>query len=220
MNLFDIVLIVILSFFVVKGLVRGIILEVLTLAGMIAAYILALRQVEWAAALFAKMIEMPPFLAAALGFSSIFIAVIIAFRILAVMLHKMIKKTPVNALNRGGGVIFGGLKGLLIASLAAHLVALVPIEQGGFAEERKNSWLLEPAKSAAPFIFNLVKTAVPQTKPFSDELQEGVQNAVKQTKTRVIEDARKKIQEKMNNTMNPGSMEEIEKQVRETLENE
>lgn len=214
MNLFDITLILVLAFFVIKGLIRGIILEVFTLAGMIVAYVVALRQVEWAAAFFARLTEMPAFVATSLGFSAIFIAVIIAFRIVAVILHKIVKKTPVNALNRSGGVFIGLLKGLLIASLVAHLIALVPLEEGEFAKERKSSWLLKPSQAVAPFLFNVLKKAVPKTKSFSDELQEGVNNAMKEAKTNIIEDVQEQIKDQFNGTQT----ESIEEQVRETLD--
>ncbi|MBN2104474.1 CvpA family protein [bacterium] len=209
MNLIDIILLLILIFFVVKGLIRGIILEVLTLAGMVVAYVLALRQVEWAAAFFAKLIEMPPFVATTLGFLSIFIVVIVAFRIIAVILHKIVKKTPVNTLNRGGGVFVGLLKGLLMASLVAHLIAMIPIENGEFEEERKTSRFLNPSKSVAPFLFNLIKKTIPKTKTFSDELQEGVNNAVKQAETGLIEETKKKLDNQLKDTLNQESMEEV-----------
>jgi len=217
MNLFDIVLILIVVFFVIKGLIRGIILEVFTLVGMVVAYVLALRQVEWAAAFIAKLMEMPPFAATALGFLSIFIGVIVAFRIIAVVLHKLVKKTPVNTLNRGGGVFIGMLKGVLMASLTAHLIMMIPVEKGDFAEEREASWLLKPSKSVAPFLFNIIKKAVPKTKTFSDELQEGVNNAVKQGQTKMIEKTQEQINDTINDHLNP---EAIEERVRESMDNE
>jgi len=217
MNLFDITLLLILAFFVVKGLIRGIILELFSLVGMIVAYVLALRQVEWAAAVFAGLTEMPAFVATALGFTAIFITVIIVFRIIAVVLHKIVKSTPIDALNRSGGAVFGVLKGLLVASLVAHLIVLVPVEEGDFAEQRNTSWFLEPSKAVAPFLFNMLKHLVPQTKSFSDELQEGVNQAMKQTRTKVMEEVQDQIEEKINETLNE---ETIEEQFRDVLDTE
>ncbi len=215
MNPVDITLVLILVFFLIKGFIRGIILEVFTLAGIIVAYITALRQTEWAAAMFARLTEMPPFVAASLGFLAIFTAVIISFRLIAVMLHKIVKKTPVNALNRGGGLFVGMLKGILAASLVAHLVAVIPAGHHRLAQEREHSRLIEPAKIVAPFLFNLVKNIIPETKPFADELQEGLSKAVDETGKRLIDQTKESVDRKLRDGIDKDSLEE---QVRDVLE--
>lgn len=217
MNWIDILLTAILIFFMVKGFIRGIILEVFTLAGMVAAYIIALRQVGWAAAMIAQLIDVPPVVATVLGFLSLFIGVIVVFRIAAILLHKIVKRTPVNALNRGGGVFIGCLKGVLIASLAAHLIAIIPITTGPFTMKRNTSVLLSPIKKVAPLIFNSVKRAVPETREFSEELQEGLNEALKKAQLKAMQKTTDSLDQQIKKALDNHATEE---EARRTLESD
>lgn len=199
----------------VKGFIRGIILELLTLAGMVAAYIIALRQVGWAAAMIAQLIDVPPVAATVLGFLSLFIGVIVIFRMTAVLLHKIVKRTPVNTLNRGGGVFIGCLKGVLIASLVAHLIAIIPVTDGPFAMKRNTSVLLSPLKKVAPLIFNFVKRAIPETREFSEELQEGLNEALKEAQFKAMQKTTDSLEEQIKKTLDTHATEE---EVRRALE--
>ena len=217
MNWIDILLIIILIFFMVKGLIRGIILEVLTLAGMVVAYLIALRQVEWAAAIIAQFIDIPPVVATALGFLLLFIGVIVVFRFVAIILHKIIKRTPVNALNRGGGVFIGSLKGVLIASLVANLIAIIPITNKAFTMKRGHSILLCPIKTVAPLLFNSVKRAIPETREFSEEIQEGLDKALKEVQNKAMKKTSDSIEQQINKALDNHATEE---EVRKALESD
>ncbi|MBN1780904.1 CvpA family protein [bacterium] len=201
MNIIDLTLILCMAFFLIKGFIRGIILEVFTGIGMVAAYVLALREADRVAAFYARFAELPGFIYTALGFLSIFFAVIIIFRVAAVILHKIIKKTPVATLDRGGGLVIGLLKGLLASSLIAHLVLMIPAESGDFERERDQSILVKPSKAVAPFLFNVVKHAIPRTKTFSDELEESVNRVMQQAQNKVNEKVQDTLENQLNDTI-------------------
>lgn len=211
MNWFDIILLGILAFFIIKGLIRGIILETFTLIGFFAAYVIAIRELEWATAFFARLIDVPPFVATTLGFLIIFFIVVVIFRVTAVLLHKIFKRTPVAALDRGGGVFVGLLKGLLAMSLTACLMDIIPRETGSFMKTRDKSWFIRPAKTVAPFVFNLIKDAVPHTKPFADEFQEAMSKAINQAKQNLIDQATESIEEQLNGQANEQLNEQLKK---------
>jgi membrane protein required for colicin V production len=217
MNWIDILLTTILIFFMVKGLIRGIVLEVLTLAGMVVAYLVALRQVGWAAAIIAQFIDIPPVAATALGFLLLFIGVIVVFRIVAILLHKIIRHTPVNTLNRGGGVFIGSLKGVLVASLIANLIAILPITDDAFTLKRDHSILLGPIKTVAPLLFNSVKRAIPQTREFSEELQEGLNEALKEIQNKAMKETSDSLEQQINKALDTHATED---EVNKVLESE
>lgn len=214
MNWFDIILLSILAFFIIKGLIRGIILETFTLIGFFAAYVIAIREMEWAAAFFARLIDMPAFVATTLGFLIIFIVVVVLFRVTAFLLHKIFKRTPVAALDRGGGVFVGLIKGLLAASMVAYLMDIIPPETGEIMKTREKSWLIKPAKTVAPFLFDLIKDALPHTKRFSDEYQEAMTKAMNEAKQNLVDKAQKSIEEQINGQMNEQLNEQLKKHLK------
>ena len=173
MNIIDIIILIILAIFCIKGFFRGFIMEAFTLVGLILAYVIALREMSALAALIGRAVRVPPWLATALSFFLIFIIVIVFCRIMAGALRKLMRWSLLGSLDRGGGVIIGIIKGALVTSLLALLISMIPVTEE-MRQIQRDSYLFGRVRNVAPAVFNVIKRAVPQTKTFYDEVRETV----------------------------------------------
>ena len=127
MNSFDIVLIIIIGIFCIKGVFRGMIMEVMTLLGLLIGYVIALKEMSVGAAWLHEIVRLPPFIANALSFLILFAVIILLFRLLAGFLRRFFKWSLLGWVDKGGGFFIGIFKGTLIASLLTLLIALIPL---------------------------------------------------------------------------------------------
>jgi membrane protein required for colicin V production len=185
MNPFDGIILLLLGLFAVRGLIKGIILEVLTLLGVITAYFIATREMSTLATGIGKGIELPPATLTTLSFTIIFVVVFILVRLIAGAISKLIKKSPVGWLDRGGGFCLGMLKGTIIASLIAILVSLFPLS-GIWKSKQDQSLLFKPILVVAPAIFNTVRKIFPEAKNFTQELREVIDSRTGKAKEYIL----------------------------------
>lgn len=176
MNIIDICIVVILAFFGIKGLIRGIILEVFTLVGLLIGYIVALREMSSVTGFVIRYIHIHELFLNVLSFIVIFLAIIFIFRWLAGLLRKFAKWTLITWVDRLGGIAFGVFKGSLVASLVILLVSLLPLPES-VEEVQNQSVLFKPVRAVAPAVFNLFEKMFPETKDFYDEVREGFKDS-------------------------------------------
>lgn len=172
----DVVILVIVGFFCVKGFFRGFIVEVFTLVGLLLAYVVALREMSTVSAWLDRTVNLPPLLSTTLGFLAVFILVALFFRWLAGALRFLARRIMVGWIDRGGGVLFGLFKGAFVASLLALLISLIPFS-GGMRREQERSLLFRPVLGVAPAVFDFLKHTFPKTKSFYEEMKEGFSDA-------------------------------------------
>ena len=113
---------------VVLGLVRGLVYEVMGLAGWVVAYFAA----AWLAPQAAPYIPVGvP--GSALNHSAAllacFIGVLVAWGLLARLVRLLIKATPLSIIDRVLGAAFGALRGFVLLLLVATVVTLTPAAQ-------------------------------------------------------------------------------------------
>lgn len=111
------------------GLWRGLVFEVLSLAGWVAAYIAAQAFSPQVAAMLP--IGTPGSgLNQAAGLAATFVGALLAWAIGARLVRMLIRATPLSAVDRALGVAFGLLRGVVILLVVATLAALTPVHQG------------------------------------------------------------------------------------------
>lgn len=125
----DLVFGVVLLISAVVGLWRGLVYEVLSLAGWVAAYI--------AAQLFSSGLapSLPvgtpgSALNLAAAFALVFFIALIVWSLLAKLMRYLIHATPLSAVDRLFGVFFGLARGVLLLLVVATLVAMTPARDG------------------------------------------------------------------------------------------
>lgn len=127
MNALDIGILVILTLFIVKGAVLGLIKEVSTLVGLVVAAAVSFRfylplaeQLEQASALPSQLCVMITLLA-------LFIGTMIIFSVLGVVLSRFVKLLFLGGLNRVFGALFSLVQGVLVLALVLYGLSLASL---------------------------------------------------------------------------------------------
>ena len=154
MNTFDIVVICVVGLLTALGLWKGMVRQLVTLAGVIAGYIVAIKLYEPVSTLLPNI---HPGTAKVISFLALFIACIIASWIIGWIVEKIVKISGLGLLNRIGGGLLGFLKAYLIVSVAVMiLIAFLPTDNGLF----KNSLTLKYILPGANVIKNIISPNV------------------------------------------------------------
>ncbi len=121
----DWTLLAVLGLSVVIGLLRGLVFEVLSLLGWVAAYIAAQAFAPMAAAHLPVGTPGSPLNTAA-AFVAVFIAALIVWSICARVVRMLVNVTPLRLIDRVLGAAFGALRGLVLLLAVATVVAMTP----------------------------------------------------------------------------------------------
>lgn len=127
-GLVDLGMLLLLLVSVVVGLVRGLVFEVLSLAGWVVAYLAA----SWFAAdaaLWLPLGELGPGARRGVAFALLFVATLIAWTLLARLVRLLLHATPLSLIDRVGGGAFGVLRGALLLLVLATVVRHTPASQ-------------------------------------------------------------------------------------------
>lgn len=173
MNWIDIIILIVLGFFAIKGWFRGVLIESFTLVGLILGYFTAMNMMGIAANQILNILSIPRFLSSILGFLIVFLIIFFIFRLAAGFLHHLIKKTLIVWFDRLGGGFFGLCKGILITSLITILLSLSPIANT-FQKSFQKSMIYKPVQRCAPMIFDGLTWMLPKFQSFSDTLTKNI----------------------------------------------
>ncbi len=171
LNYIDVAIAVLVGGLFIKGLVRGLFRESVSLFGLIAAFLIAMRFLGQASAVVDAVLRLSPSANTLVAFVSVFAISLAAFQLLANLLHKLAQKSPLSWIERLGGGLIGFLKGAVIASLLALFVGYIPFGQA-FQKEQKKSILFESTRRFAPWVFDRLRGLVPGTKSFYEEVRD------------------------------------------------
>lgn len=114
MNILDIILAIILCFFVWKGYKNGLIKELASLTALIAGVFIAIRFSDFVASLLKDKGGFSSEYLPIISFAVIFITVVVLILVFAKVLDKFIKAIKLQWLNKSGGILFSVLKSMLI----------------------------------------------------------------------------------------------------------
>jgi membrane protein required for colicin V production len=123
--MFDIIVLAVVGVLTLLGLWKGLVRQVVGLAGVAAGYVTAMKFYGPLAAKF--LTGFRPATGKVISFLAIFIACIVAASIVGWIAGKLMGAAGLGILNRVGGGILGGAKGCLIVSVAVMmLIAFMP----------------------------------------------------------------------------------------------
>jgi membrane protein required for colicin V production len=126
MNPFDIIIIVILGYSLVRGIFRGLVKEVSSIVGVLGGFYASFTYYPKLAKLLSGLIRETAYLNI-LSFLIIFCSVLIIVCILGIIIKYLLYIAFLGWVDRIGGVGFGFIKGILIASvLFITLTAFLP----------------------------------------------------------------------------------------------
>jgi membrane protein required for colicin V production len=126
MNPFDIIIIVILGYSLVRGVFRGLVKEVSSIVGVLGGFYAAFTYYTMLAKILSGLIKEPAYLNI-LSFLIIFCSVLIIVGVLGIIIKYLLNIAFLGWVDRIGGVGFGLVKGVLIVSiLFISLTAFLP----------------------------------------------------------------------------------------------
>lgn len=126
MNAFDIIVVVILAYSLIRGLFRGLMKELASIIGVLGGFFTAYSFYHVAAGYLSGLVSNPAY-RNILAFLIIFCAVVILVNVLAIVIKYLLKIVFLGWLDRLGGFVFGVVKGVLIVSVIfLALTAFLP----------------------------------------------------------------------------------------------
>ena len=151
MTWFDYAVIAVLGFSLLVGILRGVLREMILLAGWIAAFVLA---TTFAGRLIPLMpVSLGPMLAPPLAYLVIFIGVLLIAGFLALLLTLLARSAGMGALNRLMGAGFGVVRGLLVVLALVLVGGMTPLPREPFWKNAVSSGAFETAIVALrPFL--------------------------------------------------------------------
>jgi membrane protein required for colicin V production len=137
----DWILLAVLGLSLLLGLWRGIVQEVLSLAGWVAAFYVSQMYAPMAAA-WLPMEGSSQMLRYAAGFVVVFIAVLVATVLVSFVVKKLVSAVGLGPLDRLLGSLFGLMRGVVILLAVTVLVGMTPMrETEGWREAQGAQWL-------------------------------------------------------------------------------
>jgi len=123
MNVIDIIILVVLCLFAVKGLVRGLVNEAASLAGLVVGGWLAYRYYSSLAVPIKSFLHLPAHLSSFLAFIAILLLTGICAHIIGNVITAALRLVMLGSLNRLGGVLLGATEGVLLLSMVFSIAS-------------------------------------------------------------------------------------------------
>ena len=121
MNAFDILIIVIVSFCLIRGAFRGLIAEVSSIIGVVAAFYGAYTYYPLITVYAQKWIENAG-IRNIIAFFLMFCAILIVINLVSLLIRKILNLVFLGWVDRTFGLVFGAVKGILIVSVIFIMV--------------------------------------------------------------------------------------------------
>jgi membrane protein required for colicin V production len=135
-NVADIGIVVIVAISVVIGLIRGFVVEVLSLVVWIAAVVLAFVFGPEVAGWFGASIDLPS-ARVALGYAVVFFGVLIAGAIFVYLMRKLVQGTGLSGTDRVLGMLFGLARGAVVVVVLVLLLGFTPMPRDPWWQESR-----------------------------------------------------------------------------------
>lgn len=154
MNKIDILLLVILGFGLVRGFMRGLIIEMASLLAIVVGIYGAIHFSFFTARLLGELMPSSQQTIEVVAFGITLIVLMLAVMFLAKVLTKMLKAAELGFLNRLAGALFGVLKAaVIVGSLFVFLERTFQTEKWLSASALSESVLYEPVKSISAVVY-------------------------------------------------------------------
>ena len=172
MNALDIIIAIVLLFFGIKGLKKGLILEVVSLLAFGIGIYGAMHFSDFTAATLTDYIEINPKHLNTTAFVLTFIILVILVNLIGKLISRMVRDMNLGAVNKIGGFVFGAAKGILLCSLL--LMVLNNFQLLGLVkpEMKEESFLYPHVEKAVPYVyqgFDIVKDAIEDMKDLEQD---------------------------------------------------
>ena len=184
MNYLDIIIAIVLLLFALKGLRRGIIIEVVTLLAFGAGIYGAMHFSDFTAAHLQDFMEINPNYLNTIAFVLTFIILVVVVNLIGMLVAKAVKSLNLGFFDRLGGFLFGIIKGVLLCSVVLMVLNNFQLLGVVKPEVKEKSKLYPYIEQTVPYVyrgFDLVKDYAKEVLP--DQEAEGEEADVTATST-------------------------------------
>lgn len=149
-NWIDVIIILLLSWGIIKGFRKGFIIELSSLLALGLGIFGAIKFADFTAAYLSENVDLPEDYTPLIAFALTFIVIVIAVHFLARLVQTLVKMVALNFFNRLAGAIFSGLKVLLILSFVLFFIESIDQSTQVIPRSQKqNSLFYYPLSGAA-----------------------------------------------------------------------
>lgn len=171
MNYLDIVILIILALFGLKGLRKGLIIEVVTLLALVVGIFGAMRFSDFTAEHLQEVMNIDPKFLNTIAFVLTFVILVVVVNLIGRAASKLAKTLELGLLDGLGGFVFGVAKGVLLCSLI--IVVFNNLHFSGIIKEetKKESKLYPYIEQTVPYLYQgygVVKDFVKEKLPEKD----------------------------------------------------
>ncbi len=163
MNYLDIIIAIVLLFFGIKGLKKGIIVEVASLLAFIVGIYGAMHFSDFTAERLVEYIEINPKYINTVAFILTFVLLALLVNLIGKLASKLAKSLNLGFLDKLGGFVFGAAKGVLLCSLLVMVLNNLELLKIVKPEVKQESFLYPYVERTVPYVyqgFDLVKDAI------------------------------------------------------------
>jgi len=152
MNAFDIAVIVIISFCLIRGLFRGLIGEVSGIIGVVAGFYGAYTYYPLITPYAEKWIENPG-IRNLTAFFLLFCAILVIVSLISILIRKVLKLVFLGWVDRIFGLVFGAAKGVLVVSvLFIMITTFLPKSSTILTDSKFSPYVAEVSKVMTVFV--------------------------------------------------------------------
>ena len=168
MNYLDIIIAIILFLFGLKGLRKGLIIEVVTLLAFAVGIYGAMHFSDFTAAHLQDFMDINPKYINTVAFVLTFILLVILVNLIGRWITNLIKAMNLNFWNKLGGAVFGAVKGVLLCSVLLMVLTNFQLIGVVKSEVREQSLLYPYVEKTVPYVyrgFDLVRDYAKEVLP-------------------------------------------------------
>ena len=121
MNLLDLILAVLIVWFAVAGIVRGLVRQLFSLGGLVAGHLLGIRYYAFAQSKLGISFQY----AEVVGYAVVFLAAYLGVRLVGGLIEDRVRKSKLSGSDRLAGLVAGLVKGALFSILIVFLLVIL-----------------------------------------------------------------------------------------------
>jgi membrane protein required for colicin V production len=121
MNLLDLILAILIAWFAVSGIARGLVRQLFSLGGLVAGHLLGIRYYAFAQGKLGLSFQY----AEVAGYAVVFLAAYIAVRLIGGLIEDRVRKSKLSGSDRLAGMAAGLVKGALLSILIVFLLVIL-----------------------------------------------------------------------------------------------
>ena len=140
MTIVDLILLVLLFLFVLRGFFKGLFREIFSLLGLFVGLMVAVHFGEPVSALWQDYWRSTPIVPKFITFTLLFFAVYFTFNLAGRFLHHAAKFSLFAASDRVGGLLLGGGKGAVLLALIVFFLGSLPLMKRQIQQSIDNSY--------------------------------------------------------------------------------